>query len=264
MRVCGPRAMRTGPMIRLLLFVCSFVVAASASVSAQSGNLRGRVAVHVNAAFQASPDELRQALSFRAYSEDAQFQASHGFKRSVLVDAGGHIRVWRQLSVGASYTELNDSDSTVVTGTVPHPILFNSERSIAPETLSLTHRERATHIQVAWVFQPPNNERLNITVSGGPSYFNVTQVVVTDIRVSEAGGPPFAAVSVDQVSTADVTRNAWGTNIGADVAYMLTDYVGVGGFVRFSRATVDVSASGSGLSLDVGGVQAGGGLRFRF
>ena len=265
MRVCGARETRTSTLIRLLLFVWSCLLAASAPASAQSGTLSGRVAVHVNpAAFQASQDELRQTLSFRAYGEDARFQASHGFKGSVFIDAGGHIRVWRQLSVGASYTELSDSDSTAVTGTVPHPVLFNSDRAIAPQTLSLQHRERAAHIQAAWVIRIPDNERLHITVSGGPSFFNVTQGMVTDIRVSEAGGPPFATVSVDQVSTTDVTRNAWGANIGVDVAYMLTDYVGVGGFVRFSRATVDVSSSGSDLSLDVGGVQTGGGVRFRF
>ena len=264
MRVRGARAIRIGGFIRLLMFAGSCVLAASAPASAQLGTLKERVAVHVNAAFQPSPDELRPAFSFRAYGEDARFQALHGFKASVLVDAGGHIRVWWQLSIGVSYTELSDSDSTVVTGTVPHPLLFNSDRAIQPRTLSLEHRERAAHIQAAWVLQIPNNERLRITVSGGPSFFNVTQGVVTGIRVSEAGGPPFSAVNVDQVSTADVTRNAWGAHIGADVAYMLTDYVGVGGFVRFSRATVDVSSSGSDLSLDVGGVQTGGGIRFRF
>ena len=243
---------------------CGFVLLASTPAGAQSAALRGRFAVHVNGAFQSGSSELRQALSHRVYGEDTRFQASHEFKGGPALDAGGHVLVWRQLSVGATYTELNRDDDTTVTGTVPHPLFFNLDRTIASQSLSLTHRERATRIHAAWAIQIPDSDRLVVTISGGPSFFNVTQGVVTDIVVSEAGGPPFAAVNVDRVVTADVTRNTWGAHVGGDVSYMLTNYVGVGGFVRFSRGSIDVSASGGDLTLDVGGVQAGGGIRFRF
>ena len=46
---------------------------------------------------------------------------------------------------------------------------------------------------------------------------------------------------------------------------MLKPRFGVGGLVRFSRATVDLDAPGNRtISVDAGGVYAGGGIRLLF
>ena len=242
----------------------SFVLFGSSPALAQWETLQGRFSVHLDGAYQSGSEELRQTLSSRAYGEDAQFQVVHEITDAGHLDAGGDVRLWRQLVVGASYSQLSKSDATVVTGTVPHPILFNADRTIDTHALALSHRERATHIYAAWRVQIGQGDRLDVSIFAGPSYFNVTQSLVTDVGVEEAGGPPFAAVQVTQISAAEHTRNVWGGHVGVDVTYMPATFVGVGGFVRFSGGSVDLPSSSGTASLTVGGLQAGGGLRLRF
>ena len=230
-----------------------------------SAGLAGRFSVHVNGSYQGGSTRLTDAFGYRAYGEDARFRSIHEITGGAMIDVGGSLRVWRRLSVGASYTQLHNSGTTTASGTVPHPIEFNNPRTIQPQSLTLAHRERATHVGAAWRFPIPQVEGLDVGVFGGPSFFNVTQGVVTNVTVSEAGGPPFASVSVSQVQTGQHRRNGVGGHVGADVTYMPTTYVGVGFLVRFAAASVDLPSAGSGtLSLDAGGIQTGGGIRFRF
>ena len=179
-------------------------------------------------------------------------------------DVGGFVLVREQLGVGATYSRLTKSGTSVLTGTVPHPILFGSDRSANVEVGMLRHSAQATHIHVSWRIAIPAVEKLDLTVYGGPSLFNVTQGVVTGVVISEPSGPPFATVSIDQVTQDEHTRNGWGGHVGADVTYMWTTYVGLGGFARFAAGSVDVPSGGGESSVQVGGFQSGGGLRFRF
>ena len=55
--------------------------------------------------------------------------------------------------------------------------------------------------------------------------------------------------------------NGWGGNVGADLSTFFSERYGLGVFVRYAAATVDLP-SASGVS--VGGIQAGAGPRLRF
>ncbi len=223
----------------------------------------GRVGVHVNGASQDGNRRMADNLGFRAYDEDAQLQSTHVIGRAGMIDAGGSLRLWRDLSVGASYTQLATSDATTLTGTVPHPILHGAFRDLPLRELSFRHRQRVTHAFVAWRF--PIVERIEASVFAGPSLYNVFQGVVTNVTVREAGGPPFEAVRVDLVQTGEHRRNAVGGHVGVDVTYMPTRRVGVGFMVRYAAATVDLPAARTGrVFLRVGGAEVGGGFRIRF
>ena len=45
---------------------------------------------------------------------------------------------------------------------------------------------------------------------------------------------------------------------------MVTPNFGLGGFLRFAQGSVDMPSSGGDQPLDIGGLQAGGGVRLRF
>ena len=59
-----------------------------------------------------------------------------------------------------------------------------------------------------------------------------------------------------------------GGNVGVDVTYMLPDMIGVGGLIRYTAASISPTAPDgvtiTPTSIDVGGLQVGGGLRLRF
>ena len=63
-----------------------------------------------------------------------------------------------------------------------------------------------------------------------------------------------------------VKTDAWGFHVGGDIAWMFTRAVGLGAMARCSRAESDVRSSTKqgALALRFGGLQFGGGLRFRF
>ena len=224
--------------------------------------LEGKFGIHFNGGYQGGSHRVTDTFAFRAYGEDARFSSAMESSGGGLFDIGGSLLVWRDLSVGASYTQLTGSSSATVTGNMPHPIEFDSPRTITPQSLSLTHEERAGHIFGAWRVPVQQVEHLDVSIFGGLSLFNVTQGVVTNVTVSEPGGPPFASVTVDQVQTGEYRKNGVGGHVGVDVTYMFSDHVGAGFLARFAGGSVDLP-SGT-VSLSVGGMQIGGGVRFRF
>lgn len=247
---------------RALLLTAVFLMAGVAPALAQSDDLKGRFSLHANGGFQSGTDTARRTFVFRAYGEDARFDETHETQDGTLLDLGGSIQIWEQLRVGASYSQLTKADSTRLTGTVPHPTAINLPRTIDPQTLSMAHDEKATHLYVAWVV--PINDKLDVAVLGGPSFFSLTQGIVTGVSIREVSGPPWPQVAVDGVTTGEFKKNAIGVHVGADVSYMVTPNFGLGGFLRFAQGSIDVPSLGDERPLNVGGIQAGGGVRVRF
>ena len=231
------------------------------SVEAQEVS-RSRFAFHSNFGYQFGVDETSDEIEFRAYGETGQLLAAHELVDKRRLDFGGFVQIWEQMSIGATYTQTERTDTTTVTGFVPHPIEYGRNRSIA-EVVDRPSRERATHFHIAWLITLPNIEKLDIRVMAGPSYFNVTQGVVSGITISEAGAS-FDSVLVNEVVTGDIVKNGLGGHIGVDLSYMVHPYIGLGGFVRFTGGSVDLPKGDTTVSTSIGGFQGGGGVRFRF
>jgi hypothetical protein len=104
---------------------------------------------------------------------------------------------------------------------------------------------------------------MTMTLSGGPSYFAVSQDVVTSVTFADAF--PFDEARFERALTATRSRSAIGFNAGGDIAIFLTSRAGIGLSARLSRATVDMPSAGGGTTrVQVGGVSTGAGLRLRF
>ena len=257
------RAKSRAPHLRRIFVAsCLVTLLAGDTAVAQSGTLGRPVSLHLNGGFQSSAAEFRTDLPFTLYGEDGQFQTDHRVEGGAIVDAGGSVTVWRQLALGATFTELRTSDTATLAGSVPHSLVVGRPRSVGSQGLSFEHRERATHIQIAWVFPIGDDERMDLTISGGPSFFSVTRDVLGNFTVTETA-PPFSEVLVD-VERRENTSSGWGGHVGADVTYMVTSVFGLGGFVRFATGSVDIPIATDPVPVDVGGVQTGGGIRIRF
>ena len=152
----GARTLTAGVIVAGILLLATHTAFAQEA-------LRGRLAFHVNFGYQLGSEELRQRLELRAYGEDARFLTTHDMLGGPVVDLGGSLHVWQRLSVGASYAQTMGSDTAAVTGTVPHPIRFGRDRTIAAQTLDLTREERSAHIHVAWLIDLPI-EKLDVRV----------------------------------------------------------------------------------------------------
>ena len=96
-----------------------------------------------------------------------------------------------------------------------------------------------------------------ILLSGGPSFFQVEQDLVEDIKIngdlSRTTRPPSTPRS-----RSATPRRACGFNVGADVTRLLTAHMGVGAAVVISRATLHFDTfSDPTRDFDVGGTRVG-------
>ena len=228
---------------------------------------RERLQIHVNGAYQESSRQFQTETALRTYGETARLLTREEFRGGGHVDVGGSLRIWRGVLLGASFTQVADSGSAEVSGTVPHPLDVERDRTPSPQTPALTRRERATHAYLAW--RIPWRYSLEVEFSAGPSYFSLRQGVVANVTPFEVVGPPFAEVGL-QVDLGEHTRSGVGYNAGIDVTYMLTPgthmpQVGIGYFVRVTGGSVSLPMTAdTRRRVSVGGVQTGAGFRLRF
>jgi hypothetical protein len=187
----------------------------------------------------------------------------------VSFDLGGGIRFLRQFGVGVALTRYRSSETANISFSVPHPLFVGRPATASgPSQAPLTQEELAVHIEARYVGNLPH---ASVSVFAGPSYFSAKREMIGDFRYFENLGSSTLNYTVSLASNSteayDLTR--WGFNVGVDVGYYIGEYVGFGVLVRYSRAQVDLPnplASGGSPDqpLDLGGVNVGGGVRFRF
>ena len=250
----------------LTVFVCLIVIASARPASAQAiQQWIDRGYANINVAFESNDGSLNDSTTFTQYLDTGTKTVEATQDSGSLFDFSIGARVWRNVSAGIGFHRGSTTGEAAASISVPSPVAFNLPARTATVTVSdLERTERAIHIQFGYMF--PINEKLDVHVLGGPSFFRLTQDVVSDVTFSEVGSP-FTAINAS-VATTERRRSVNGGNIGADVTYKLRDTgsvaVGVGGFVRYSAAKADITVMANDVESDVGGVQVGFGVRVRF
>ena len=219
------------------------------------------VFISVNFAYQGKEQSFTKAFSETVYDEVATYEGVHQSGAGGFFDISGGVRMWRNLAVGLGVTTFSTAGGAAVTGSVPHPLFFNQPRTAFLNRTDLEHKETGIHLQAVWVM--PITDRIDLSFSGGPSFFSLDQGAITGIALAEVSAP-FEVVDLIGATTSTISASAVGSNVGVDVTYMVTEQYGGGLFVRWAGASVDISDGGAPQSLDVGGVQFGIGLRARF
>jgi hypothetical protein len=95
-------------------------------------------------------------------------------------------------------------------------------------------------------------------LSGGLSLFNVEKAFIADVTYTETY--PYDSATFSEAVLRRESLSETGFHAGADATFKLGRSWGVGGLVRYSKASVPFNDG----SLDVGGLQLGGGVRVIF
>ena len=241
--------------------VVAFGLVVAGSADAQMQRWEDTGYVSINYGYQTGDRAFQENLTATVYDEEATYSVEHASSGGGHFDVGGGLRVWRNLAAGIAVTSFSTSAGAAITGVVPHPLFFNRPRTGSSARVDLEHKELGVHIQAAWVV--PLNEKISVTVAGGPSFFRVTQSLITSVAVADELGAPFDAVALGAAATSSVSVSGAGGNVGVDITYLVTEQLGGGLFVRWAGGTVDIPANGGIQPIDVGGVQVGIGLRVR-
>ena len=153
---------------------------------------------------------------------------------------------------------------------VPDGLLANLKRDSEPTPNRLQRTESAVDLMATWT-APWTGSRIRLRAFGGPTYFYVSQAMVSNIQYDQAvnGSGVLTSVEITGTSQVDADGSGWGYNVGLEGAYFFSPHVGFGGVIRFSRTDVDVpvplpNTVNRPAALTVGGTTVGGGIRFRF
>jgi hypothetical protein len=262
---------KTSAFERILIAagVLAVVALAATPVQAQKpvaaapapGAWTGTGFITADAGAQLTKSSYTSSVSFPLNGETATMTTSSSPKTApaILVRAG--VRVWKNLALGVGVTAVSSTPALDVTATLPHPFFFNTQRTVAGRVTGLERREVMAALELSWMV--PISRRLDMSLFGGPAFFNVRQEMAAKVKYTESY--PYDTATFSGVDSVQVSKSRVGFTAGVDVAYCFTKSVGIGGQLRFSKATATLSpVAGSSSSVDLGGAQVGGGLRIRF
>ena len=228
-----------------------------APAAAQAGQ---RFTISVNGGYQPSTTAFDDRVTYDLNRETATVDTDYSVEAGPLFDAGVSLRLWKGLAVGVSFSRFSVDETADVTASLPHPLFFQRPRNITGQPGGLSREETGIHIQAQ--YQLPPFGPLQVVVGGGPSIIDVKQSIVTDVNYTESF--PFDTAEFVGVDSREISGTAGGFHVGADLRWMFTPNIGVGGLIRFSRGTVDLTVDSRTIQVDAGGFQVGGGIRLGF
>jgi len=258
------RAVYTNWKERMRRILASLVILAAvpalASAQLRSPETRGFVAAY--AGMQTAEGSSAINGGFSVYGESTgKYSAEQSYEGGGLFSFGGGLRVWKNLAIGVAYTRWTDTQVATASVSAPHPILFDTLRTASASVDDLGHEEDAIHLQALLIL--PFNDRVELTVGGGPTLFGVKHDFVTSVGFTE-GAAPYSSIALSSPKLVNGDENTTGFNLSGELAVYVSKNVGAAAFYRYSKGTATFDVGGSSVDLDAGGSQFGGGLRLRF
>ena len=231
-------------------------VGAAAQPASEPDRLAG-----VNLGMQFVYDAFMNRVTFRQHGETGSFNAHYDVSKHHALDGGVAVRVWKALAVGIAVSHVAEPMTVLIRAEVPHPFFFDFPREASGVRRGLDRREIGLHLQGQ--YWRSHTENLLLRATWGPTVFIVRQDLVSEIGTRESLDFDQAALASHRATT--VTAGSFGFHLGFDGVFFVTDRVGLGFNVRYSRGTASVRLDDRfPTPLELGGTHAGGGLRFAF
>jgi hypothetical protein len=241
--------------------VCAVLVMCGAG--AQTAFAQGRTDtafVSVNVGTQVNTQRLSQTIKLEKHAEPAPVTATMAEKAVPFFDFGLTLRIIGNLGASVALSHLSDTGAADVSADIPHPFYLGRPRPIQGQTPGVRHKEMVFHTNAAYVIP---SESITLVLSGGLSFFSADQDFVTDIAFTESY--PYDEAKFSSATLTRASGRKTGYNAAADVTWKVGASWGVGGVIRFSRAKVPFTSGATKFgTFNLGGLQAGGGLRLMF
>jgi hypothetical protein len=218
-----------------------------------------RLFISVSGGIQTAPAPFSDAFDLTLNTEKEHITVDYPSEIGGLIAASVSYRLWRQFVVGLGASRSSSSGDAHVTAQLPHPLYDNTLRAIEG-TAKSSRDETGTHVMLGFVW--PVNRRLRVLLSAGPSWLSVDQPIITDVTYAETF--PYDTAEFTGVKTSGGRESATGFNAGADVSWMFSRGVGVGGLFQYTHARIKTNAGDRSVSFNAGGAQVAGGIRFAF
>lgn len=228
----------------LVLAISVALLGLAWSASAQEGEVpgkrwEGRFFVNLNAGLQTASPTFGYGSTAILFDETATAALDIPGKQAFTFDAGGGVRLVQNFGVGATYSRYRADRTAELNASIPSPLMY-SDYADVQRTIPLQRTEDVVHIQA--VYRIPVTPRVQVGVSGGPSYFTCRDQLVSQFALQGDFAPDFDwLVDVIDISQTTKKESLWGFNAGADVIYLFSTHFGAGVNVRYSHASHQVA-----------------------
>jgi len=240
--------------VKNVLGLCVGVALCAASAHAQTPTpSTEKFFLNVNTGGELATRTISQASSKDVYGETASMTSQQSIKRGVVFDFDGGYRVRPDFFAGLLVSSFNVTGDATTSASIPDPLFYNRPKTVTATLTGLKRTEVAIAPHVTWA-RPLLSDKVDINFSLGIAFIHVSQDI--------AGG--FDVPNGTQNATIlqrTETKNGTGPLAQIDLVYSFLPKVGVGGFLRYAGAKVDLP---SVPQANIGGMQAGGGVRLRF
>ena len=219
-----------------------------------------RAFISINAGLQTSSRAFSSTTARTQFVEEGSLSANYSGDDPLVFDASATAGVWRALGIGVAAVYASKPVGGVVTVKAPHPFFFNRPRTVVGDVPDLKRQEIGIHMSGSWML--PLTRSTSTSFFAGPSYFRVTQALVTDVNIEETY--PFDTASFGGSTTAEVRQERWGYHVGLDISQKLGRHIGLGVLARYSRAQLQFPINSTEVDVKAGGLQLGIGGRLFF
>jgi len=239
--------------VKNVLGVCVGVALYAASAHAQTPTpSTEKFFLNVNTGGELATRTISQASSKDVYGETASMTSQQSIKRGVVFDFDGGYRVRSDFFAGLLVSSFSTTSDATTSASIPDPLFYNRPKTVTNTLTGLKRTEVAIAPHITW--SRPLTDNFDINFGLGIAFLHVSQDI--------AGG--FDVPNGTQNATIlqrTETKNGTGPLAQIDVSYSFMPKIGVGGFLRYAGAKVDLP---SVPQANIGGMQAGGGVRLRF
>jgi len=225
-----------------------------------SKSWKGRGFAVVTAGAQVAAEGYTSTSTFAVHAEDATLTADASIGVGPVFGARAGMRVWKNLALGGGVELVKAAQNLHVTGRIPHPFFFDTYRNVEGTADGLERVETLVAFEVSWLVAV--SRRIDMFVFGGPAYVHVTQDMATRIQFTESY--PYDTAAYTGIETASVSGGGLGVTGGVDVSYLVSKHLGIGGEVRYSRASTTLTPSAEPSTVPLGGLQVAVGARVLF
>jgi opacity protein-like surface antigen len=247
-----------------LLVAMSFTPALCAAVFAQAISVNPaptrKVRLLANVNYSLTERSFDETSTFTSFLEEGSLSQSYIGGTGIGFEIGGIYSITPSVGILGSF-ELSTTDHDAMFEVeVPHPLLFNQNRSVSGELPGLTHSEQAVNVDGVYTARSGS---IVVDVFGGATLFFTETELLDEATTSSVY--PFDELVLAGTTTVELTDNPIGFNVGAAFTYEITSVVGVSFQARYSAATATLERdNGSTVDIDVGGIRVGGGIRIAF
>ena len=230
--------------------------------AAQSMAWNDRLFANVSFGGGGRSSNLAVTSTFPIYQETATVTSTWNANPGALFDFTVGRRLYRDFGAAFNFSTNSASGDASVESSIPDPVTPVKPRTVSATVPGLEHSEKLFAFLAVYVYRA--TDKIDVFVMAGPVVAKVNHDAVSATLTGESGTPPNQTPQLTY-NTTTVSDSVWGFQIGVDVRYMLTPRFGVGGFLRSNLAAGDLADDSiDSFKVDLGGFQAGVGLRVRF